>query len=174
MSADTGNFWFFNAANVELVVRSWTRGRSTGVLGVLRALSDVQYTITVTDTATGAVKTYNNPGQPGQRGRHRGFLAGRRRPAGTAASPGKAEETARRGGDGGRPPIRRDVAQPDAVLPGGNGDREKRPFAWATGSESPDSVAADQPPSCTRLATRARSRPVGFATANEAPLVHSR
>ena len=61
MSADTGHFWFFNAANVELVVKVLDARAVNGKFWVFYgALSDVQYTITVTDTATGAVKTYNN------------------------------------------------------------------------------------------------------------------
>jgi hypothetical protein len=39
------------------------------------ALSNVEYTITITDTQTGTVKTYFNPsGQLRQRRRHRSFL----------------------------------------------------------------------------------------------------
>jgi hypothetical protein len=61
MSADTGHFWFFNAANVELVVKVLDARTVNGRFWVFYgALSDVQYTITVTDTATGAVKTYTN------------------------------------------------------------------------------------------------------------------
>ncbi|MFN2384887.1 MAG: S8 family serine peptidase [Thermoanaerobaculia bacterium] len=61
MSADTGHFWFFNAANVELVVKVLDARAVNGRFWVFYgALSDVQYTITVTDTATGAVKTYTN------------------------------------------------------------------------------------------------------------------
>jgi photosystem II stability/assembly factor-like uncharacterized protein len=62
LSADTGYFWFFNASNVELVVkvldgRSFNRHHWV----FYGALSDVAYTITVTDTQTGIVKTYENP-----------------------------------------------------------------------------------------------------------------
>lgn len=61
MSADTGHFWFFNAANVELVVKVLDARAVNGRFWVFYgALSDVQYTITVTDTVTGAVKSYTN------------------------------------------------------------------------------------------------------------------
>ncbi len=62
LSADTGTFWFFDAANVELIVKALDGG------GINRhswlfygALSNVEYVVTVTDTRTGAVKTYLNP-----------------------------------------------------------------------------------------------------------------
>ena len=61
MSADTGHFWFFNAANVELVVKVLDARAVNGKFWVFYgALSDVQYTIHGDSTATGAVKTYNN------------------------------------------------------------------------------------------------------------------
>ena len=62
LSADTGYFWFFGASNVELIVKVLD-GR--GVNGhhwlFYGALSNVEYTVTVTDTQTGDVKTYHNP-----------------------------------------------------------------------------------------------------------------
>jgi ELWxxDGT repeat protein len=62
LTADTGYFWFFNAANVELVLKvldgTPVNGRHWVFYG---ALSNVEYTITVTDTQTGARKTYKNP-----------------------------------------------------------------------------------------------------------------
>jgi subtilisin family serine protease len=64
LTADTGYFWFFSPNNIELVVKvvdgRVVNGRFWFFSG---ALSDVEYTITVTDTATGAVKTYFNPNQ---------------------------------------------------------------------------------------------------------------
>jgi ELWxxDGT repeat protein len=62
LSADTGTFWFFDAANVELVVKALD-GRAVNDHFWLfyGALSNVEYTLTVTDTETGAVKTYRNP-----------------------------------------------------------------------------------------------------------------
>lgn len=62
LSADTGYFWFFNSANVELVTKVLDARSVNGRFWVFYgALSDVEYTITVTDTSTGAVKTYSNP-----------------------------------------------------------------------------------------------------------------
>ena len=62
ITADTGYFWFFNSANVELVVKvldgTWLNGNFWVFYG---ALSDVEYTITVTDTQTGGSVTYFNP-----------------------------------------------------------------------------------------------------------------
>ena len=62
LTSDTGYFWFFSSNNVELVVKV-VDGRSfNGRFWVFSgALSDVAYTITVTDTATGAVRRYANP-----------------------------------------------------------------------------------------------------------------
>jgi hypothetical protein len=62
LTGDTGYMWFFSANNVELVIKV-VDGRSfNGKFWVFfGALSDVEYTITVTDTQTGAVKTYFNP-----------------------------------------------------------------------------------------------------------------
>jgi hypothetical protein len=61
----TGLFWFFREDNLELVVKALD---GSGINGhwwfFYGALSDVEYTITVTDTVTGAVRTYHNP--PGQ------------------------------------------------------------------------------------------------------------
>ena len=61
----TGFFWFFNSSNVELVVKMLD---ATGVNGHFwafwGALSDVEYTITVTDTVTATPVTYHNP--PGE------------------------------------------------------------------------------------------------------------
>ncbi len=62
LSADTGYFWFFNAANVELVVKVLDARALNGHFWVFYgALSNVQYTLTVTDTSNGQVKTYTNP-----------------------------------------------------------------------------------------------------------------
>ena len=61
LSADTGYFWFFNSANVELVVKVLDARTVNGKFWVFYgALSDVAYTITVTDTSTGAVRLYSN------------------------------------------------------------------------------------------------------------------
>jgi Hydrazine synthase alpha subunit middle domain/WD40-like Beta Propeller Repeat len=70
MTADTGAFWFFDAANVELLVKVLDGRGLNGKFWVFYgALSSVPYTITVTDTMTGAKKDYVNPsGQLASRG----------------------------------------------------------------------------------------------------------
>lgn len=61
-AADTGMFWFFDPANVELVAKALDAGPVNGHLWVFYgALTDVAYTLTVTDTTTGAVRHYDNP-----------------------------------------------------------------------------------------------------------------
>lgn len=62
ITSDTGYFWFFSEANVELVIKALDARTVNGHFWIFYgALSSVQYTITVTDTQTGAVKTYQNP-----------------------------------------------------------------------------------------------------------------
>jgi hypothetical protein len=62
LTSDTGYFWFFSANNVELVLKVVDGRAFNGFFWVFYgALSDVEYTITVTDTVSGAVKTYTNP-----------------------------------------------------------------------------------------------------------------
>jgi subtilisin family serine protease len=63
-TADTGHFWFFSPNNVELVVKV-VDGRPVNnhFWFFSGALTDVEYSIVVTDTATGAVRTYFNPSQ---------------------------------------------------------------------------------------------------------------
>ncbi len=62
LTSDTGYFWFFSSNNVELVIKVVDGRAFNGFFWVFYgALSDVEYTITVTDTDTGAVKTYTNP-----------------------------------------------------------------------------------------------------------------
>jgi hypothetical protein len=62
MTSDTGHFWFFSSTNVELVVKVLDGRPVNGKYWVFfGALSDVEYTITVRDTNTGAVRTYFNP-----------------------------------------------------------------------------------------------------------------
>jgi pre-peptidase len=61
LTTDTGYFWFFSNNNVEIVLKAVDGRAFNGFFWVFYgALSDVQYTITVTDTVTGAVKTYPN------------------------------------------------------------------------------------------------------------------
>jgi CARDB protein len=62
LTGDTGYFWFFSANNVELVIKVVDGRAFNNFFWVFYgALSNVQYTITVTDTLTGTVKVYNNP-----------------------------------------------------------------------------------------------------------------
>ncbi len=63
MTGDTGYFWFFNESNVEVVLKVLDGTAVNGHHWVFYgALSSVEYTITVTDTQTGEVNTYRNPG----------------------------------------------------------------------------------------------------------------
>ena len=67
LTSDTGYFWFFNDANVELVIKVLdARALNDHFWVFYGALSNVAYTITVTDTVTNQVKQYVNP--PGQFG----------------------------------------------------------------------------------------------------------
>ena len=62
LTGDTGAFWFFSADNLELVLKVLDGRSLNGAFWIFYgALSDVQYTITVTDMQTGAVRTYENP-----------------------------------------------------------------------------------------------------------------
>jgi hypothetical protein len=62
LSDDTGIFWFFDPTNLELMVKVLDGTAVNGHFWVFYgALSDVDYTLTVTDTATGAQRTYANP-----------------------------------------------------------------------------------------------------------------
>jgi hypothetical protein len=59
---DTGYFWFFDASNVEVVLKVLDGRPLNDKFWVFYgALSNVEYTLTVTDTVTGVVKTYINP-----------------------------------------------------------------------------------------------------------------
>jgi photosystem II stability/assembly factor-like uncharacterized protein len=62
LTSDTGYFWFFKSSNVELIVKVVDGTPVNGQFWVFYgALSNVQYTITVTDTVTGAIVSYANP-----------------------------------------------------------------------------------------------------------------
>jgi len=65
LTSDTGAFWFFGDSNLELLVKVLDGRAFNGRFWVYAgALSDVAYTITVTDTETGKVKAYrNDPGR---------------------------------------------------------------------------------------------------------------
>lgn len=62
LTPDTGTFWFFNAANVELTLKVLDGcGLNNHYWVFLSGLTNVDVTVTVTDTATGQTKTYKNP-----------------------------------------------------------------------------------------------------------------
>ena len=62
LTDDTGYFWFFDPANVELVVKVLDGRGINGHFWVFYgALSNVRYTITVNDTSDGRHRTYDNP-----------------------------------------------------------------------------------------------------------------
>jgi hypothetical protein len=62
LTGDTGSFWFFGDQNLELMVKILDGSEVNGQFWVYGgALSNVEYTLTVTDTLTRAVRTYHNP-----------------------------------------------------------------------------------------------------------------
>jgi hypothetical protein len=62
LTPDTGYFWFFSENNVELVVKVLdARSFNNHFWVFFGALSNVEYTLKVTDTATGRTRTYQNP-----------------------------------------------------------------------------------------------------------------
>jgi len=62
LTSDTGYFWFFSPNNIELAVKVLD-GRGVKCLFLVFGgqLTDVEYTLEITDTATGAVWTHHNP-----------------------------------------------------------------------------------------------------------------
>ncbi|MEO6195224.1 MAG: hypothetical protein ABIS20_19570 [Thermoanaerobaculia bacterium] len=61
LTSDTGAFWFFDASNAEVMIKILDGRALNGHFWVFAgALSDVEYTITVTDTQTGKSKVYRN------------------------------------------------------------------------------------------------------------------
>jgi pre-peptidase len=67
-TSDTGMFWFFSANNIEIIIKVVTGCPVNSRIWVFAGgLTNVSYTITVTDTVTGVSKTYSNPqGTPSQ------------------------------------------------------------------------------------------------------------
>jgi hypothetical protein len=62
LTLDSGYFWFFNPANVELVVKVLDGRAVNGKFWVFYgALTNVEYDIRVRHHLTGAEKTYHNP-----------------------------------------------------------------------------------------------------------------
>ncbi len=62
ITSDTGAFWFFDEENLELMVKVLDARAINGHYWVFYgALSNVGYTLRVTDTATGEAVTYENP-----------------------------------------------------------------------------------------------------------------
>lgn len=62
LTDDTGAFWFFGANNLELMIKVIDGRDFNGNYWVFYgALSNVAFELTVTDTATGNVATYENP-----------------------------------------------------------------------------------------------------------------
>ena len=62
LTDDSGYFWFFTPSNVEMIVKALNGCAFNNRYWIFAGgLTNVQVTITVTDTQTGAVKTYSNP-----------------------------------------------------------------------------------------------------------------
>jgi lysyl endopeptidase len=62
LTSDSGYFWFFNSANIELVVKVLQACSISNHFWVFAAgLTDVEVVMTVTDTNTGAQQVYTNP-----------------------------------------------------------------------------------------------------------------
>ena len=62
LTPDTGYFWFFNSANVEMVIKVLNACALNSRYWVFAGgLTNVNVVVTVTDTQTGQVRTYTNP-----------------------------------------------------------------------------------------------------------------
>jgi photosystem II stability/assembly factor-like uncharacterized protein len=62
LTGDTGTFWYFAPSNLELFVKILDGRALNGHFWIFfGALSDVGFELTVTDTQTGAQRTYSNP-----------------------------------------------------------------------------------------------------------------
>jgi hypothetical protein len=62
LTSDTGYFWFFDPTNVEMVLKVLDKCSGANRFWVFAGgLTNVEVSITVTDTMTGATKTYSNP-----------------------------------------------------------------------------------------------------------------
>ena len=62
LTGQTGYFWFFDENNAEVIVKALDGRNVNGEYWVFYgSLSDVEYTMTVTDTMTGRIQQYHNP-----------------------------------------------------------------------------------------------------------------
>jgi len=62
LTDETGYLWFFDASNIEVVVKALNACSFNNRYWIYAAgLTDVHVVVTVTDTQTGVFKTYNNP-----------------------------------------------------------------------------------------------------------------
>ena len=62
LTGDTGYFWFTQSSNVEVIVKILDGRPINGHFWLFTgALSNLEYRITITDTVTGASRTYVNP-----------------------------------------------------------------------------------------------------------------
>ena len=62
LTADTGDFWFFDSSNVELIVKVLEGCGTNAHRWVFASgLTNVLVTLTVTDTVTGSTRIYTNP-----------------------------------------------------------------------------------------------------------------
>src|SRR5204862_4250022 len=62
VTGDTGHFWFFTPNNVEIIVKVVTGcGFNSRIWIFAAGLTNVNVVMDVTDTQTGAVKSYVNP-----------------------------------------------------------------------------------------------------------------
>src|SRR5262249_8678120 len=62
LTGDSGYFWFFSASNVEILLKALDGCGVNGKFWVFTGgLTNVQLTLSVTDTLTGQVKEYSNP-----------------------------------------------------------------------------------------------------------------
>jgi hypothetical protein len=85
LAGDTGSFWFFGADNVELLVKVLDGRAVNGDFWVFSgAMSNVEYTLHVVDTETGAQRDYSNP---------QGQIASRADTAAFASGPGSPTQT---------------------------------------------------------------------------------
>ena len=145
LTSDTGYFWFFSSNNVELVVKVLDARAFNGRFWVFYgALSNVEYTLTVTDTTSGHVKSYTNPsGTFGSVGDTDAFPA-------SVGAPDLRRRDLRR----------RERAPRDSPLPAPDRPRQRRPARpIRRASIFPAAGSASRSPGRTSRATPARGRP---------------